>query len=406
LPADNPRGDQGWRFLMGLFSVTVFLELTAYGHLMAFSPLYLQNELGVPPAEVPRWAGLLAASSFAVAVPLSPFWGVLADRFSRKAVIVRAQLVEAVAYALLAMSTDVWQFLAIRLLLGLSFGNIAVIMATQSMVTPGHRAGTAIGVIQMSSTVAMSAGPLVGSLLINTVGLRAMWALDSALALVAASLTMFVFREPDVHDRTTSIVNRLKLVFGQVARVPPLRWNFVCWFLIFSATGAMDPFLPVLIGRLSGDVDPATMIGVLLAAYGFLTGIGTPLAGWLADRLGPVRMFLAATTMLALIAGGMGFAMALPFLALLVILRAGPQASTNVVLYSHLAANTSVQHRTAVMSLTPMPRNLAWFIAPVLASLVSGFGLSAVFWLAGGLYVAATLSALLMARASPSGVRS
>jgi sugar phosphate permease len=106
------------------------------------------------------------------------------------------------------------------------------------------------------------------------------------------------------------------------------------------------------------------------------------------------------------IASGMGFATALPFLALLVILRAGPQSSTNVVLYSHLAANTSVQHRTSVMSLTPMPRNLAWFLAPLLASFVSGFGLSTVFWLAGGLYVAATLSALLMARASPTGVKS
>jgi MFS transporter, DHA1 family, multidrug resistance protein len=388
---------------MVLFSVTVFLELTTWGHVMAFTPLYLENELGVPPDEVPRWAGLLAASSLAVAAPLSPFWGVLADRFSRKAVIVRAQMVEAVAYALLAMSTEVWQFLAIRLLLGLSFGNIAVVIATQSMVTPANRAGTAIGVVQMSSTMAISVGPLVGSLLINTLGMRAMWALDSALALVAALLTLFVFREPNVHDRTTSIVNKLKLVFGQVARVPPIRWNFLCWFLIFSATGAMDPFLPVLIGRLSGDLDPATLIGVLLAAYGILTGIGTPLAGWLADRLGPVRMFLVATTALAMIASGMGFATTLPFLALLVILRAAPQSSTNVVLYSHLAAHTPVEHRTAVMSLTPMPRNLAWFIAPLLASVVSGFGLPAVFWLAGGLYVAATLSAILMARASPSG---
>jgi MFS family permease len=403
LPSDNPYGAQNWRFLMVLFSSTVFLELTAWGHVMAFSPLYLQNELGVPPDEVPRWAGLLAASSLAVAAPLSPFWGVLADRFSRKAIIVRAQLVEVVAYAILAVSTDVWHVLAARLILGLSFGNIAVIIATQSMVTPANRTGTAIGVIQMSSTVAMSAGPLVGSVLIAALGMRAMWALDAALAVVAALLTLFIFREPNVHDRTTSMGRKLKIVFGQVARVPPIRWNFLCWFLIFAATGAMDPFLPVLIDRLSGELDPAMTIGVLLAAYGLLTGLGMPLAGWLADRLGPVRMFLVATAALAMIASGMGFATALPFLALLVILRAAPQSSTNVVLYSHLAAHTPVEHRTAVMSLTPMPRNLAWFIAPLLASVVSGFGLPAVFWLAGGLYVAATLSALLMARASPSG---
>ena len=44
------------------------------------------------------------------------------------------------------------------LLLGLSFGNIAVIVATQSMVTPANRVGTAIGVIQMSSTITVSMG--------------------------------------------------------------------------------------------------------------------------------------------------------------------------------------------------------------------------------------------------------
>lgn len=397
--SDRGQG-QNWRFLMVLFSVSTFLELTAYGHLMAFTPLYLENELGVPVDEIPRWAGLLAASSLAVAAPLSPFWGALADRYSRKAVIVRAQFVEAVAYALLALSTDVWQVLAIRLLLGLSFGNIAVVMATQSMATPDRRVGTAMGVIQMSSTIAVSAGPLVGSLLINSFGLRTMWAFDSAVALTAALLVTFVFREPDVHDRSTPLFSKIKLVFGQVARVPPIRWNFLCWFLIFAATGAIDPFLPVLIDRLSGALDSATLIGTLLAAYGLLTGIGTPLAGWLTDRLGAVRMFLVAASMLALVASAMGFVTVLPLLAALVILRAGPQSSTNVVLYSHLATNTPVEHRTAVMSLTPMPRNLAWFFAPLLASVVSGFGLSAVFWMAGGLYAAAAFVAILMARSS------
>ncbi len=391
---------QNWRFLMVLFSASTFLELTAWGHLLAFTPLFLKNELNVSPAEIPQWTGLLASSSLAIALPLSPFWGVLADRYSRKAVIVRSQFIEAIVYALMALCGDVWQMLGVRLLLGFSYGNMAVVMATQSVVTPDRRVGVAIGVIQMAATVATSTGPLVGSLLINTLGLRGMFAVDSGLSLAAALLISFFFREPNVHDRATPFMAKLRLVFQQVATVPPIRWNFLCWFLIYAGTAAMDPFLPVMIDRLSGSTDPATLIGTLLAAYGVLTALGTPVAGRLADRVGAAPLFLVAAPALALVAAGIGVAPSLAVLALLVILRAIPQAGTAVVLYSHLAAHVPAQHRSAVMSLTPMPRNAAWLVAPSLAAAASGFGLSGSFWVAAALFSGATLVAVLMMRAS------
>ena len=93
-------------------------------------------------------------------------------------------------------------------------------------------------------------------------------------------------------------------------------------------------------------------------------------------------------------------AASLPLLGVLVLVRAGPQAGTSVLLYSHLAAHVPPLSRAAVMSLTPLPRNLAWLLAPVLASMASGFGLSGAFWLAAVLYGCAAAVAILMVRAS------
>ncbi len=386
--------------MMVLFSMSTFLELSAWGHLQAFTPLYLKNELGVSLADVPRWTGILASSSLLIALPLSPFWGVLADRYSRKAVIVRAQFVEAIAFGLAALCTDPGQLLAVRFLLGLSYGNLAIAMATQSMVTPDRQVGTAIGIIQMASTVATSTGPLMGSLIINTLGLRAMFAVDAATTLTAALMITLFFREPPVHDRTTPVGEKLRVVFDQVTRVPPIRWNFLCWFLIYAATAALDPFLPVLIDQLAGSVDSATIIGTLLGAYGVLTALGTPAMGRLADRVGAARLFLVAAPALTLIAAGIGLAPSLAVLAVLMILRAIPQAGTAVVLYSHLAAHVPVRHRAAVMSLTPMPRNAAWLVGPGMAAAATGFGLSGAFWLATALLAGATVVAVLMVRAS------
>src|SRR5215203_4354350 len=79
---DDVRAD--WRFTAGLFFVTVLLETAAFGQLTAFTPLYLRQVIGMSEEQVPFWTGVLVATSLAVAVPLAPWWGVLADRYSRK----------------------------------------------------------------------------------------------------------------------------------------------------------------------------------------------------------------------------------------------------------------------------------------------------------------------------------
>src|ERR671934_950433 len=93
-----------WRAVTALFLCSTFLESLAIGHLTAFTPLYLRDALHLPRAEIGPWTGLLSAATFAVAFPLAPLWGALAERYSRKLVIVRSQLIEAVAYTVCAWS--------------------------------------------------------------------------------------------------------------------------------------------------------------------------------------------------------------------------------------------------------------------------------------------------------------
>lgn len=383
---------------MAVFSLALFLEMTAWGHLLAFTPLYLAQELNLSQDVVPFWTGILASSSLAVAFPLSPFWGVLADRYSRRAVMMRSQIAEAIAYTALALIGNVWQMLAVRLLLGFSFGNVAVMIATQSLVTPDRRLGFAIGTIQMAHPLAISVGPLFGSLLINTIGIRGMFAVDAVLALSASALIFFLVREPPRRDTTTSVGKRLKIALGQVATVPPVRWNFVCWFLVYVAISASDPYVPIVIARQSGSLDPATTIGLILAIQGVLTGLGTPLAGRFADRVGAARLFLVAAGLAVFISLGISAATTLTMLGVLIVMRAIPMAATAPALYTHLAGRTPPEHRAAVLALTPMPRNLAMFIGPAAGASVTQLGLVAVFWLTAALYAVALPFAVLLGR--------
>jgi hypothetical protein len=59
----SPRVAQGWPLVLALFVATTAVEAFGFGQIYRFLPLYL-HELGTPNALVPRWTGLLTASTF------------------------------------------------------------------------------------------------------------------------------------------------------------------------------------------------------------------------------------------------------------------------------------------------------------------------------------------------------
>ena len=127
-----------WRALLVLFTLVGVVESQAFGHLTAFTPLFLQ-QLRVPMQQIPGWTGILAALGFVVGLPLLPFWGVWADRFGRKIIIVRSAYVEAIIFSLTALSPNVWVLAVGRFLSGFVLGNTGVMLALLADVTPRRR---------------------------------------------------------------------------------------------------------------------------------------------------------------------------------------------------------------------------------------------------------------------------
>ena len=71
------------------------VEGLGVSQVFSFLAPYL-HEMGVPDAERVPFVGLFSALVFVVGMPLVPLWGVWADKYSRKLVIVRSAVVEAV----------------------------------------------------------------------------------------------------------------------------------------------------------------------------------------------------------------------------------------------------------------------------------------------------------------------
>jgi DHA1 family multidrug resistance protein-like MFS transporter len=109
--------------------------------------------------DVPHFVGDSRALFFLTGLPFIPLWGVWADKYSRKAVIIRSALVEAVVFGVIAASAAPWQLVVGMLLVGFQLGNSGVMMAAIRDVTPRHRLGLAMGIFAASSPLGFGAGP-------------------------------------------------------------------------------------------------------------------------------------------------------------------------------------------------------------------------------------------------------
>src|SRR5215813_11820516 len=165
-----PRSND-WRVLLFFFTLAGVVESQAFGHLGAFTPLFLQ-QLDVPLAQVPTWTGILAALQFVIGLPLLPFWGIWADRYSRKLIIVRTAYIEFVLFAVAAFSPNVWVLAVAKLLAGFVFGNTGVMLAMLADVTPRKRLGLAVGIASAGFPLGAAIGPYLGGLIAQGPGIR------------------------------------------------------------------------------------------------------------------------------------------------------------------------------------------------------------------------------------------
>ena len=126
---------QDWRILLAVFWVTSMVEGLGVSQIFALLPTYLR-QMGVADQDRLAFVGIFSALIFVVGMPLVPLWGAWADKYSRKVVIIRSALVEAVVFAAVALAREPWQLAVAMLLIGFQLGNTGIMLAGIRDVTP------------------------------------------------------------------------------------------------------------------------------------------------------------------------------------------------------------------------------------------------------------------------------
>jgi len=250
-------------------------------------------------------AGVLASRSFSLAL-FTPFTGMLADRFSRRGLMVLANVLS-------------FGILIVVLLTGVLDGLVSVyalavvIVAARAVHDPAEYAYlpnicdenellTANALASGGWSVALGVGAAIGGLTIAEFGITtALW-IDTTTFLVAAlMLSMLPHGGPDASERgaTTPRVVFHEMVGGwkYILGSPPLR-RVVFAKGLWASGGGAQILLLILIGAEAGFGEIAAGVGVLFMVRGFGSGFG-PIAGrpLMANmRLRPYLLGLAVGT--------------------------------------------------------------------------------------------------------------
>ncbi len=408
-PSPSTRPTQDWRALVAVFWVTSMVEGLGVSQIFALLPAYLR-EMDIAEADRLAFVGLFSALVFVVGLPLVPLWGVWADKYSRKAVIVRSALVEAVVFAGVALSREPWQLALSMLLIGLQLGNTGVMLAGIRDVTPTRRLGTTIALFGASGPIGFAVGPILAGILIDGAGWSISGVFWSSAALSIGTALLVAFGSREVRPEVVPTGRVLTLAFGAVRGVladPSVRRTFVIFGVSYLAVQMSRPYIPVLVEVLTGPGPGyASALGLVAGTAALVGGLVSPLGGVIGDRIGFRAVLLAALGGAGVVLLLMPFVPSVESLALLAVVLGAATATVSAMVFGLLAIQVPPERRSATLNLVYLPLYAAGTIGPAVAAGVASVGgVSGPFIVAGLILLLGTLVVAARGREDPSAVK-
>ncbi len=271
------------------------ISAMAFSISLPFMPLFLQT-LGVHPlSTVEEWAGIIGSANFLTAALCAPLWGALADKFGRRAMVIRSSIGGAITTALMGLSGNVWQLVGARALMGAFGGFSSAATALVAAKVPSSSLGFALGWMATAQMTGIMIGPIIGGAVADvTQNYRAVFFWSAAGVALAAVVTALFVKEDFV--KKTPSAEKLpssRAQFMEMVRHPELAALLVLLALSQMTAVALSPIVPLFVQSMVG-ASPylATFAGAAFAVTGVGDLVASPFLGKRSDQIGYRRIVL------------------------------------------------------------------------------------------------------------------
>lgn len=388
---------ESWKWLLGIFTICTFIEATFYGHLTAFTPLYLPR-LGIPESNITYLTGIITSISIIPGLLLLPIWGALADRFSRKPIIIRSFVAHLLSAVVCFLSGNLKVFIIGRTIEGLSLGNSGLMMATLSEHTPTNRQSFSIAIMNSAGPIGLFLGPLFGGWFIDRWGFKMLLIIDCFLLLVAIMILRFGYTdELRTENNTKSLLTMVIESINSVFRSPLLQMLFLGLLFLFAGWMLSATYLPIGVIELYKGENNASIIGLILGIGGLVTLIIGPLFGYIADKFGHWVVLITGSLIEMCLWPFLSIIHNLLLFGIIFAFANGVASGVFAVSFSALSSSSKASIRGRVMSLAYLPINLGLMLGPAVGSLVTKSSVFTSFWVAS-LFVGIGIIFLVVAK--------
>lgn len=363
--------------------VAQMLSIIGFSFALPFLPFFI-GDLGViGKAEQAWWAGVVTGATGVTLALFAPLWGILADRYGRKVMVMRSMFGGTMVLLLMSMVRTVGQLVVCRLLQGALTGTISASVALVASVSPPRRSGLTLGMMQAAVFLGVSIGPLIGGIVADHFGYRVAFRFGAGLLFAAGLLIRmgaheeFTPPEPAVCDARNSYRG---IVFNRVF----LAAVCVLFSIKFSNT-VSNPSFPLIVREILGSAERLNSVTGVLMSVAALTGAASAvLLGHFGDGWGHKRVLLICSAFTAVTAAAHAAAYSLGSLlavrALFGLSVAGMVPAANAIIHqtTHSGNFGKAYGAAAAFSMTGLA------LGPLLGGYVaSTLGLRAPFILSG-----------------------
>lgn len=264
-------------------------------------PLYIQQLGASDSGSIARLSGLAFGITFIVSAVFSPIWGIAADKYGRKPMLLRASLGMAVVIGCMGFAHHVYVLIGLRVLQGVITGYSTACTTLIATQTDKEHSGWALGWLSTANTSGSLIGPTIGGWIAEHWGLSHSFFVTGGLMLIAFMTTALFVKESFVRPDNKAL--RMKEVWSALPEKSLTVTLFITFFVLTAAMYSVEPIITVYVTQLSENMNHVALIaGIAFSASGLANILAAPRLGKLSDRVGAHKVVL-----FALIAAGILF---------------------------------------------------------------------------------------------------
>jgi DHA1 family multidrug resistance protein-like MFS transporter len=375
-----------WQRNLAVVWLAQFLSLLGFSVAMPFLPFYVQ-ELGVEdPGAIKLWVSAITAAGSLTMAVCAPLWGMVADRYGRRPMMLRAGFGGAFVLTCMGLAPSVRWLLILRLIQGTLTGTVTAAQTLISVHTPNHRTGFAMGVLSTAVFTGTMGGNVLGGALAESFGYRTVFFVGAVVLLFSALLILFGVRENFVRRSGGTSRRRMRVSVGRVLAAWPIL--VLIGFMAFCRRFDL-PMFPLFVQQVKGTLQGAALWTGSLHAIGSVAALLAGVAlGWLADRVSPARIgkLSALGAGILMVAHGMaGGYLQLAAVRFGLLFCAG---GLDPVFQIWLAKATHHRHRGILFGWALTTKSVGWTVAPLISGgVAAAFGLSWVYFTGAAFFV-------------------